>query len=583
MLKVTVAEKGGLEHEHLFDVNAVTIGRVQGNLIVLPKPNVSKRHAMVQVEGGTVVLTDLKSTNGTYVNGRRITGPRQLSPEDRVYIGDYILRFSEVQGATGMVEPTPLPPPPSPEEVVQYRATVAMPALDMQPPPPPPEASQPAAEVALDLEVEVEAPPSQESVEQPVTSRVAPTTPSSKPLPNEPAGRPTVHPEVSVPSRLSAVARRSAEAGDLSASSRYVKAMEILWSVALGTVFAGIDAATQEITDDEWQRLSDGVMRLVDQLRREGRIGPEVDPYQVTQDLLYEFLGLGPFEELLADESLHGMMTIGRDQVFRCMGDRVERVVKGYASDDGQYRVLERLVALAGLPREAMKEPYLLTTLLDGFAMQVINPPIALGGRVIRVERHAPQHPGWADLVSSGRVAQEDAEAMRQVLLGRQGLVLEGGTAVQRRGLALALLGSLPGNLRVVVLDGGLDRAVAGSGLIRLDRRALLAMDQAAAADLLDSLHPDVVAAVDLLPDDLPLLARQSLAGSGLLLGWKGGGEWEGSDPASRMEAMLMLAIPGLAESGARSLAHRMTTRQVAMLEPDPAGGFRLAIWRFGA
>jgi len=575
MLKVTVAEKGGLEHEHLFDVTAVTIGRVQGNLIVLPKPNVSKRHAMVQVEGGTVVLTDLKSTNGTYVNGRRITGPRQLSAEDRVYIGDYILRFSEVHGTTGVHEPTPLPPPP--EEMAQYRATVAMPALDVEPPPPPPEASQPSMEVPLDLEVEVEAPPSQESVEQPITSRVAPTTPSATPPPPPPAKAPAP-PEVSVsvPSRLSAVSRRPLEAGDLTAPERYVKAMELLAEAARNSVFAGIDPATHEITDEAWQRLSDGVMRLVDRLRREGRIGPEVDPYEVTQDLLYEFLGLGPFEELLADETLHGMMTIGKDQVLACRGDRVDRIAKGFSSREGQDRVLERLATLAGLPREALGQAFVQATLMEGFSLQVVNPPVAVGGRVIRVERCLLKHPAWSEWISEGRVPQPEADLLRQSILDRQGVALLGGTPAQRRGFAMALLSTLPGNFRVAVLDGGPGGTEAGSGLIRLDRRALAEMGPAGAT-LLASLRPDLVVAVDLQVDDLPLLARQSLSGSGLLAGWSAGdGD---SSPVSHLEAMLMLAIPGLPENGARSMARRMV-RQVACLETVPAGGCRLASLR---
>ncbi|HOU53743.1 MAG TPA: FHA domain-containing protein [Myxococcota bacterium] len=576
MLKVTVAEKGGLEHEHLFDVTAVTIGRVQGNLIVLPKPNVSKRHAMVQVEGGSVVLTDLKSTNGTYVNGRRITGPRQLSPEDRVYIGDYILRFSEVQGTTGVHEPTPLPPPP--EDLAQYRATVAMPALTVEPPPPPPEASQPDVPVPLDLEVEVEAPPSQESVEQPVTSRVAPTTPSAVPPPPPPAEKPSPSPEVSVsvPSRLSAVSRRPATAQDLSAPERYVKALGLLAEAAAGTVFAGIDPTTQEITDEVWQRLSNGVMRLVDHLRREGRIGPDVDPYEVTQDLLYEFLGLGPFEELLADETIHGMMTIGREQVFVCRGDRVDRVVRGFSSQRGQDRVLERLANLAGVSREALGQASVQAALLEGFSLQVVNPPVAVGGRVIRLERCVLRHPAWSEWVSEGRVPEPEADLLRQAVLDRQGVALAGGTPAQRRAFALALLGTLPGNFRVVVLDGGPGGADAGSGVIRLDRRALAAMGPAAAA-LLASLRPDLVVAVDLEVDDLPLLARQSLAGSGLLAGWSA--DDGDSSPAALLDTMLMLAIPGLPENGARSMARRMV-RQVARLESDPAGGCRLASLR---
>src|SRR3982074_2174107 len=75
MFAITVSEKGGETKRLEFDKPEVTIGRVQGNDIVLPKGNVSKRHARIVLKDGKFIIVDLKSTNGTYVNGRKITSP----------------------------------------------------------------------------------------------------------------------------------------------------------------------------------------------------------------------------------------------------------------------------------------------------------------------------------------------------------------------------------------------------------------------------------------------------------------------------------------------------------------------------
>lgn len=69
----------------------LTIGRVRGNDIVLPVGNVSKRHTRLLVRDGRVLVVDLRSTNGTYVNGERIDAPRTLEDGDKVYIGDATL------------------------------------------------------------------------------------------------------------------------------------------------------------------------------------------------------------------------------------------------------------------------------------------------------------------------------------------------------------------------------------------------------------------------------------------------------------------------------------------------------------
>ena len=75
MIKLTLTEKGGEPKVLTFDKDEITIGRVSGNDIVLAKGNISKRHSRLTMRGGEMEIADLKSTNGTYVNGRKIAGP----------------------------------------------------------------------------------------------------------------------------------------------------------------------------------------------------------------------------------------------------------------------------------------------------------------------------------------------------------------------------------------------------------------------------------------------------------------------------------------------------------------------------
>lgn len=54
---------------------------------------VSRRHARIAVQGGQVVVEDLGSTNGTYVNDQPISSPRTLNPGDKVRIGLTVLEL----------------------------------------------------------------------------------------------------------------------------------------------------------------------------------------------------------------------------------------------------------------------------------------------------------------------------------------------------------------------------------------------------------------------------------------------------------------------------------------------------------
>jgi pilus assembly protein CpaF len=91
MFTVVIAEKEGAERRVTFTESEVTIGRVPGNDVVLPKGNVSKRHSRIVLKDNRFIVVDLKSTNGTYVNGRKITSPLVVKEGDKIYVGDYVL------------------------------------------------------------------------------------------------------------------------------------------------------------------------------------------------------------------------------------------------------------------------------------------------------------------------------------------------------------------------------------------------------------------------------------------------------------------------------------------------------------
>ncbi len=95
MFTIIIQEKGGEQRRMVFNKPEVTIGRVQGNDIVLPKGNVSKRHARIVLKDGKFIIVDLKSTNGTYVNGRQVKTGERLKMADTIRIGDSEYRYEE--------------------------------------------------------------------------------------------------------------------------------------------------------------------------------------------------------------------------------------------------------------------------------------------------------------------------------------------------------------------------------------------------------------------------------------------------------------------------------------------------------
>ncbi len=109
------------------EVDVITIGREAGNTIVINDAEVSRKHTQLMLQGGKYVLSDIGSTNGTFVNGQRITGQHVLVPGEVISLGEQInLLFESLaqidpnatmlssSARPAAVAPKPSTPPPAP-------------------------------------------------------------------------------------------------------------------------------------------------------------------------------------------------------------------------------------------------------------------------------------------------------------------------------------------------------------------------------------------------------------------------------------------------------------------------------------
>lgn len=98
---------GGLSHE--LSVNWTTIGRAEGNTFQIVEPSISGRHCEILLRGSEIVVRDLKSTNGTFVKGERIT-EAILKPGQILRLGSVDLRL---EVSVPVASPAPGAPSPS--------------------------------------------------------------------------------------------------------------------------------------------------------------------------------------------------------------------------------------------------------------------------------------------------------------------------------------------------------------------------------------------------------------------------------------------------------------------------------------
>jgi len=106
MISIQILQAGASARRVRIDGQEARIGRESDNHVVLPDAKVSKHHAIVRASDERIAIEDLRSTNGTYVNGSRLLTPREIRAADEIAIEDYSLKVDGASCAAKVVVQT---------------------------------------------------------------------------------------------------------------------------------------------------------------------------------------------------------------------------------------------------------------------------------------------------------------------------------------------------------------------------------------------------------------------------------------------------------------------------------------------
>jgi pSer/pThr/pTyr-binding forkhead associated (FHA) protein len=95
MARLVILSEGLTGKAHELTVDKTTIGRVDDNTFAIPEGSVSSHHCEVLLRGGDIVVRDLNSTNGTFINGHQVTGEAPLKPGQILRLGQVEMRLEE--------------------------------------------------------------------------------------------------------------------------------------------------------------------------------------------------------------------------------------------------------------------------------------------------------------------------------------------------------------------------------------------------------------------------------------------------------------------------------------------------------
>lgn len=116
MAKLVILTQGMTGRAHELNVDRTTVGRVEDNTFQIADPSVSSHHCEVLLRDGEVVIRDLNSTNGSYINDTQIT-ESVLKPGQKLRLGQIELKLetdASAPAAAGSAAPAPAAAPAAP-------------------------------------------------------------------------------------------------------------------------------------------------------------------------------------------------------------------------------------------------------------------------------------------------------------------------------------------------------------------------------------------------------------------------------------------------------------------------------------
>src|SRR4051794_16347545 len=198
---------------------------------------------------------------------------------------------------------------------------------------------------------------------------------------------------------------------------------------------------------------------------------PDAERLELTARVVRLATGLGPLEPLLADPSVDEVMVNGPGEVWVERDGTLARVDDvRFDGDTALMHSIERILAPLGR-RVDEASPLCDARLADGSRVNVVIPPLALGGPCLTIRRFRPQGFSLEDLVANGTVDAPLAAFLGACVRARASVLVSGGTGSGKTTTLGALSAAIPGGERIVTIEDAAELRLRQRHVVRLESR----------------------------------------------------------------------------------------------------------------
>lgn len=186
--------------------------------------------------------------------------------------------------------------------------------------------------------------------------------------------------------------------------------------------------------------------------------------------VLNEVVGLGPLEELLADETVTEIMVNRHNDIFIERDGQLQRSSVSFSNDASVLAAIERIVSPLGR-RIDESSPMVDARLKDGSRVNAIIPPLAIKGPSVTIRKFAKRKLTVEDLIAFGAISREMTNFLQVAVERRANIVISGGTGSGKTTLLNVLSSFIPDDERIVTVEDAAELQLSQPNLVSLEAR----------------------------------------------------------------------------------------------------------------
>jgi pilus assembly protein CpaF len=220
-------------------------------------------------------------------------------------------------------------------------------------------------------------------------------------------------------------------------------------------------------SDHYMQRIASFVSAAID---RSGRIASDRERARLARLAQSELLGFGPLEEFLADDTVSEIMVNGPHQIWVERAGKLYETESRFADEEHARRIIDRILSPLGR-RCDESNPMVDARLPDGSRVNVIIPPLSLGGSTITIRKFSRRPLTASNLIDRGSATPELIEFLRACVLGRINVVVAGGTGTGKTTMLNVLSSFIPEDERIVTIENAAELQLQQRHVVTLESR----------------------------------------------------------------------------------------------------------------